>query len=210
MDKPQLGPAQPAGLRAPAARFGRTRRVAVTVAAGAVLFGSGAAVGVALTGGAAAATTSGTSVAASSASLPAGRCAKLVQQLRSDSSFRASHPAAVMRLRALCGSPLMGNPLLRVALIGAEHGQVTFQANGGAKTLAFERGTIESVAGSAITVKAPDGTTWTWDLTANTAMREAGNAAGRADLSNGDQVFVAGLVTNGVNDARLIQIRTAA
>jgi hypothetical protein len=217
MDDLHLGPDDAAGEPAAPARSGWTRRVVTTVAASAVLLGSGAAVGVALTGGASAATASSASVAAGSpgssaraALLPAGRCAQLIQKLRSNTSFRQSHPAAVMRLRALCGGARFGNPLLRMALINGEHGQVTFQSNAGSKTLAFERGIIESVAGSAITVKAADGTTWTWQLTASTAVREVGNAAARASLSSGDVIFVAGLSTSGANDARIIQIRKAA
>ncbi len=201
MDNPLLGSADHAGQPA-AARSGRAKRVVTSVAASAILLGSGAAIGIALTGGASAATGP---AANGSASAPAGRCARLVHNLRSHPSVARSHPALVMRLRAFCG-----NPLLRLAAVGGEHGQVTFQGKTGTKTVAFERGTVESVSGSAFTVRAPDGTTWNWKLIASTAMRQDGQTLTKPTVSSGELVFVEGLVANGVNEARLIQARTAA
>lgn len=202
MDNPELGPVDPASPPAAAPRSGRLKRVVTTVAASTILLGSGAAIGIALTGGAAAATGSTTSAAASS---PAGRCATLVHKLRSHPSVARSHPALVKRLRARCG-----NPLLRLAAVGGEHGQVTFQGKTSTRTVAFERGTVESVNGSAFTVRAADGTTWTWELIASTAMREAGHKLAKAAVSSGQVVFVEGLVANGANEARLIQVRKAS
>jgi hypothetical protein len=120
--------------------------------------------------------------------------------------LRASgHPAAAIRLRALCTEPL-----LRLALVGGEHGQVTFKGKTSSpKTIAFERGTVESATGSAVTVKAPDGTTWTWGLTASTTVRAAGRDTAQAKLAAGDRVFVGGPVVSGARDARLIRIGAA-
>jgi hypothetical protein len=207
----------PAAAPGGATRSRRTKRVVTSVAVSAVLLGSGAAIGMALTGGASASTGSGatdtgalTSVAstgsaanaataAAAASPLAGRCAKLALQLRSH-----GHPLAAIRLRAFCT-----NPLLRLALVGGAHGEVTFQTKAGPKSIAVERGTIQSVTGSGITVLASDGTTWTWDFTTATVVREAGQAVARDKLTTGESVLVGGQVVSGVHDARLIRIRTA-
>jgi hypothetical protein len=179
-------------------RPGRVRRIAATIAAGAVLMGSGVAIGVALTGGASAAT-GGASTAASAAAQQAGhRCARLVAALE-----ESGQPAAARRLHALCDSPL-----LRLAAAGI-HGEVTYKAKGGFRTLAFERGTVESAGPSAVTVQAADGTTWTWDIVPSTVVRQDGKKVAAGTLAKGDQVLVAGPVVAGVNDARLIRIRTA-
>jgi hypothetical protein len=182
---------------------GRTKRVVTTVAASAVLLGSGAAIGVALTGGASASTggasTGTTSTASTATTAAAGRCAKLELRLRSH-----GHPVAANRLSTFCR-----NPLARLALVGGAHGTVTFQTKTGPKTIAVERGTIQSASSSAITVLAKDGTTWTWDLTSSTVVREAGSVVTRDKLSTGEQVLVGGQVVSGVNDARLIRIQKA-
>lgn len=179
-------------------RSGRARRVVTSVAVSTVLLGSGAAIGIALTGGAAASTGSSPGQAAKA---PAARhhCAQVVLGLR-----QGGHPAAARRLHALCG-----DPLLRLAAIGGVHGEVTFQAKAGPKTLAFERGTVESVTTSALTVTAKDGTTWTWDVTSSTKIRASGHAAQLSQLKAGDLIFVGGPVLGAVKDAQLIRIRGA-
>ena len=206
MEDLNLGPAEQGTIPTAPRRSGRAKRVVTTIAASAVLLGSGAAIGIALTGGASASTgaaaTAGSSASADSptagrpSSIGAGRCAKIAAKLR-----LSGHPAAAMRLHALCIEPL-----LRLALVGGEYGQVTFKDKTRQKTIAFERGTVESVTGSAIAVKAPDGTTWTWDLTASTTIHAAGRHTAQAKLATGDRVFVGGPVVNGVRDARLIRI----
>ena len=200
-------PGDPAsGPATPARRWsGRTKRVVTSVAASAVLLGSGAGIGMALTGGAAASTgngsvsTSASGSAATAAHSPAGRCARLVQRLRSN-----GHPKAASYVQAFCR-----RPLLRLALVGGEHGEVTFQTKSGPKTIAFERGTIQAVSSSSITVVATDGTTWVWDLASNTKLREARQQVSTAKLSMGELVLVAGPVVNGTHDARVVRIRTS-
>jgi len=209
MENLNLGPSETGAVPAAPRRFGRAKRLAATIAASAALLGTGAAIGIALTGGASASTgasgsagtsaSAGSSLAGASSAIAAGKCAKIVAKLRV-----SGHPAAATRLHALCT-----NPLLRLALIGGEYGQVTFKGKTSPKTIAFERGTVESVSGSAVTVKAPDGTTWTWDLTASTAVHAAGQATAQAKLADGDRVFVGGPVAGGARDARLIRIGAA-
>jgi hypothetical protein len=201
-------PGDPASGPAGARRWsGRTKRVVTSVAASAVLLGSGAGIGLALTGGASASTGSGSagtsasgSAAATAAHSAAGRCAKLMQRLRSN-----GHPKAASRVQAICR-----RPLLRLALVGGEHGEVTFQTKSGPKTIAFERGTIHAVSSSSITVVATDGTTWTWDLASNTKLREARQQVTTAKLSTGELILVAGPVVNGTHDARVVRIRSGS
>jgi hypothetical protein len=173
----------------------RTRRIAVSVAAAAVLFGGGAAAGIAMTGGAAAAT--GDSAAAQQHTA-AARCDRLAAGV-----LGTGHPAAARRIKALCRYPL-----LRLAAIGGLHGSVTFKAKGGTRTLAFERGTVTSVTGSVLTVRAADGTTWAWAIVPATAVRQGGGKVARSTLADGDQILVAGPVVSGTRDARLIRIRS--
>jgi len=203
---PANGAPNPAGAPGRARWSGRTKRIVTSVAASTVLLGSGAAAGVALTGGASASTggtspgTASNSAATTTASSAlAGRCARLAQRLQND------HPVGATRLRALCR-----NPLRRLLLVDGEHGELTFQTKAGPRTIAFERGTIQTVSSSSMTVQAKDGTTWTWDFTTSTAVREAHQPVGRDKLSTGETVFVVGQVVSGVNDARLIRIRDAS
>jgi hypothetical protein len=185
---------------------GRTKRLVTTVAASTILLGSGAAIGVALTGGASASTggtspgtasTAATTAASSSAGV---RCAKLVERLAAN-----GHAVAAHRLGAFCRSRLV-----RLALVGGEHGEVTFQTKAGPKTIAVERGTIQGVSNAGITVVAADGTTWTWDFISSTVVRENRQSVGESNLSNGETVLVLGQVVNGVHDARFIRIRDAS
>jgi hypothetical protein len=200
----------------------RTKRIITTSAAGAVLLGSGIVGGIALTGGASASTSSPPVSAATSgpAATPstttsagpststgtgasngtstgtgtaASHCTKLVEEL-----VLGGHVKLANRLHALCT-----HPLLRLALVGGEHGTVTFNSKSGPVTAVFERGTVESDSDSVLTVTAQDGTTWSWDIASNTAVRQDGQAA---TVGTGDQVFVVGTQSSGVNNARLIRI----
>jgi hypothetical protein len=96
---------------------------------------------------------------------------------------------------------------LRLRLLRGLHGQITLQTKHGARTIAFERGVIQSVSGSAIVVKAADGVTWTWDLIAKTAVFRARHRATTHALATGEHVFVVGPLLSGADDARLIIIR---
>jgi hypothetical protein len=202
-----VDPGNQGGQRRPPRWSGRTRRFVTTAAAGAVLLGGGAAIGVAITGGASAATGSppvstavtdaspspGTSTSAGGTDPTTSRCTRLAEEL-----VLSNHPKLAARLHAFCT-----RPLLRLALVGGEHGTVTFRSKTGTITAVFERGTVQSDTGSVITVAAADGTTWTWDITSSTVVRQAGS---KATVSMGDQVFVAGTLVSGANDARLIRI----
>jgi hypothetical protein len=180
-------------------RSGRARRIGVSIAAAAVLVGSGIGIGVALTGGAAAASGSSNPAAAASTQ-PAGHCARAARTL-----LAGGHPAAAKLALGRCRFGL-----LRAAAKAGIHGEVTFKAKSGFRTLAFERGTVKSVSATAVTVQAADGTTWTWDVVKNTVVRQSGQTIAESRLAAGDQVLVAGQVVGGAKDASLIRIRPAA
>ena len=97
----------------------------------------------------------------------------------------------------------------RLRHLGGVDGTATFHNKTGFHTLSFERGTIQSVSGSDVVVKAADGTTWTWHLVSDTVVRKSGSKTTTSALSAGETVFAAGPVVSGTRDARLIVIRPA-
>ena len=182
------------------ARARRARRIGASIAASAVLLGTGIGVGVALTGGASAATGASAASADSAANPAASHCAQVVRQLAD-----SGHPLAARRARVVCKAAL-----LRLILSRGIHGQVTYRAETGFATIAFERGIVASASPSAVTVQAADGTVWIWDVVGNTVVRQAGQTVPEDTLAKGDQVLVVGQVVSGVYDARLIRIRAAS
>lgn len=129
------------------------------------------------------------------------RCVRAVRSARAAGNLQQAH-----RIRRSCLRPL----IRRLALRGVE-GQFTIRTRSGYRTLAWERGTVQSVTpGHSIVVKAPDGTTWTWNLLPGTAVRQPphGKTASSA-LASGEQVWVGGPLAGTAKDARLIVIRPA-
>jgi hypothetical protein len=107
---------------------------------------------------------------------------------------------------ARCG--LAHHPVFAFFLLRGIEGQFTIQTRQGTKTLAYERGVVQSVqAGKSIVVKASDGTTWTWDLVAATVVRDRQGKVSESTLAAGAPVWVGGPVIQGVKDARLIVLR---
>jgi ABC-type transport system substrate-binding protein len=129
----------------------------------------------------------------------ARRCARAAAALKG-----SGHPRLAGRAAVACRGRL---GRLRL-LIRGEHGQVTVRAKGGTtRTLAFERGKVTAVSGTAVTVAAADGTTWTWHLVADSVVRQGGQKVSASSLAAGQQVFAGGPVVSGADDARLIVIR---
>ena len=115
-------------------------------------------------------------------------------------------------LNAASNSSAVWLPRLRWALarlraLGGVDGEFTFHNSTGFHTLAFQRGTIQSVSGSNVVVRAPDGTTWTWQIVSDTVVRQNGRKTTTSALATGETVFAGGPVVNGAKDARLIVIR---
>ena len=134
----------------------------------------------------------------------------------STASTAQSAEAAVLNSAfSTAGSTAANVPLLRIRLaiarlraLGGVHGEFTYHNAAGFHTLAFERGTITSVSGSALVVRAPDGTVWTWQIVGNTVVRQNGVKTTTSALADGETVFTGGPVVNGAMDARLIVVRS--
>jgi hypothetical protein len=188
-------------------RLSQYRRVIGGSAAAVVLMGGGIGIGVAVTGGASAATGSAATGSAATGSAATGRPAATGPRrpCAGQRPRRADARLSAARLSAAHCRPR----LHRMALLGGIHGQVTFKAKTGFRTIAFERGSVQSVSGSAVTVRAADGTTWTWHLVQDSVIRENGGKIAVSKLAAGEQVLVAGPVVSGQNDVKLIRIRPA-
>ena len=108
---------------------------------------------------------------------------------------------------AAVSPPRIRRALARLRALGGVDGEFTFRNSTGYHTLAFERGTIQSVSGSQVVVRAPDGTTWTWLIVSDTVVRQNGSKTTASALATGQTVFAGGPVVSGAKDARLIVIR---
>jgi len=96
---------------------------------------------------------------------------------------------------------------LRRLLLTGLHGTLTVRTVTGIRTLAFERGGVQSVTGSSVVVRAADGTTWTWQLSGATLVFRSGRRVRASALAAGQQVVVAGPVVAGTDDASRVLIR---
>ncbi len=134
--------------------------------------------------------------AASSASSSQG--ADLNSALSAAASTSSTVPAA--RVRWALG---------RLRRLGGVDGTVTFHNKTGFHTVSFERGTIQSVSGGDVVIKAANGTTWSWQIVSDTVVRKSGAKTTTSALSAGETVFAGGPVVSGARDARLIVIRAS-
>jgi hypothetical protein len=97
--------------------------------------------------------------------------------------------------------------LALIRAIGGQYGQFTYGTKTGPHTVAFERGTVLSVSGADVTVRAKDGTTWTWVLESKSVVRDNGQRVASSTLASGDSVFVGGVLAGTTRDAKLTVIR---
>lgn len=95
---------------------------------------------------------------------------------------------------------------LALLLRRAMHGQVTVGSKNEPKTIAFERGIVQSISGASVVVKAADGATWTWQVGSEARVYRDGHKVSADVLSAGQRVGVLGLVTGGTDQARRILI----
>jgi hypothetical protein len=139
----------------------------------------------------------------------ARRCARAVAAARV--ARLTGHPVAARHAAgaAVVRCRFLRRRLIRFFLLRGVDGQFSFRtANGTIRTLAYERGVIESVnSGSSITVQAADGTIWTWALVSNTVVRSTGGKISESSLAAGEPVWVGGPVVSGTKDARLVFVR---
>jgi hypothetical protein len=153
----------------------------------------------------AAVTMAGSAPAATGSTGPTGQAAVLNSALTMAASPSAATGGVTSGPRRW-----LRNPLVRLRLLGGMDGQFTFETKTGPRTLAFQRGTIQSVAGGDVVVRATDGLKWTWEIVSDSVVRESGKKTTASALASGQLVFVGGPVIDGARDARLIVIRAAA
>jgi hypothetical protein len=147
-------------------------------------------------------------VASAATGSPAATDAASTQVAGSQAGTQASTTSQAAALRDVLTST-GARRLERLRLLGGMYGQYTFQTKTGSRTLAFERGTVTSVSGSDVVIRATNGTTLTWELTGTSVVREHGTKESASTLAQGQTVFAAGPVTSGARDARVIVIRDA-
>jgi len=202
-------------------RIGPVARWAAGVAAAALLVAGGAVLGSHLAGPAGA--VAGTpSASARLVALSSNLSGESAHSLKSDLAglrkclararklAKEGHRAAAWAKERQCIRKYHAGGLLLLRALfkhGAEYGQVTFKAKNGTKTVAFEQGVVQSTASGSFTLKAGDGTTWTWDVVKNTVTLLGRKLVSATKLAQGQRVFVAGTVVGGADDARLIIIR---
>ena len=135
------------------------------------------------------------------------RCAKAARAARA--ARLSGHPRLSRAARAATARCFIRRRIHRFFLLRGVDGQFSFRTRSGAiRTLAYERGVIESVnSGSSIVVKAADGTIWSWDLVSNTVVRDLSGKISKSALAVGQPVWVGGRVVSGAKDARLIFVR---
>ncbi len=128
-------------------------------------WGAGALAGLLAGGGITLAMVSGGgTAAASSAPGASGASAAELNTALSAAASSSSTPPARVRWG-----------LGRLRRLGGVDGTVTFHNKTGFHTVSFERGTIQSVSGSDVVIKAADGTTWTWQIVSDTVVRKNGS-----------------------------------
>jgi hypothetical protein len=204
----QYPPNPPGGPYPPAQQAGQPRRGGIMhrklrwtagIAAAALLAAGGTLIGLHLTShGSTATPTANTATAtALNSELSALNSPACSHTKGSGSTSASSAAKGACRSRA---------HLLR--LIHGMYGQVAFNTTSGTQTLAFERGTIQSVSNGQLTVKAKNGTTWTWTVDSSSVIKQNSKTASSTALFNGDKVFVAGPVSGSTKDARVILIHT--
>ena len=100
----------------------------------------------------------GIALALSGGSNPAaaGSTASQVQGTTLNSELNTASTSSATSL------PRLRWALARLRALGGVDGEFTFHNSTGFHTLAFERGTIQSVNSADLVVRAADGTTWTW------------------------------------------------
>ena len=156
----------------------------------------------------AAAAAPGAGTGAAAAAPAVRRCAKAARAARA--ARLSGHPRLSRAARAATARcRFIRRRIVRFFLLRGVDGQFSFRTRSGAiRTLAYERGVIESVnSGSSIVVKAADGTIWSWDLVSNTVVRDLSGKISKSTLAVGQPVWVGGRVVSGAKDARLVFVR---
>jgi hypothetical protein len=99
---------------------------------------------------------------------------------------------------------------------GATHGEVTVDTKKGAQTIGFERGAVSQASPTSFQVTELDGTTGSWLVGDKTKVRVRGQAkkaaadgaspTASATVTDGENVVVVGLKTDGTTTARVVVV----
>lgn len=92
----------------------------------------------------------------------------------------------------------------RALMKRALHGEVTVGGKKGTRVVDFQRGSVQSVSSTGITLKSTDGFTAMYVVNAETKVRKDGAAAKIGDIKNGDTVRVVALKTGSTDTARVV------
>ena len=92
----------------------------------------------------------------------------------------------------------------RALLKRALHGEVTVGGKKGTRVIDFQRGSVQSVSSTGITLKSTDGFTATYVVNAETKVRKDGAAAKIGDIKNGETVRVVALKSGSTDTARVV------
>jgi hypothetical protein len=106
--------------------------------------------------------------------------------------------------------------ILQQVRAGATHGEVTVDTKKGAQTIDFERGTVSQATPTGFQVTEPGGATGSWVVGAKTKVRARGqgrktaaggaSATSSATISDGENVVVVGLKSDGTTTARVVVV----
>lgn len=92
----------------------------------------------------------------------------------------------------------------RRLVAGAQRGEIVLDTKKGVQTVDFQRGTTSNASSSAVTVTDKTGTAQNWSVSSTTKIRERGTSSPK--LTDGENVVVVGLKTDGTLTARLILV----
>jgi hypothetical protein len=90
-------------------------------------------------------------------------------------------------------APAVGQPADPPVLAEGLYGETVVKDDDGAiKTFVWQSGQVTAASGSSVTVRSENGTTWTWTLNGDTAVRKNDKDAKPSDIATGDKVRISG------------------
>jgi hypothetical protein len=136
--------------------------------------------------------------AAVAALVAGGGVAYAVSAPTSTSTSAQSSSSAPAKTKVKHAKTLLG----RVA-----HGEVTLDGKDH-RVVDLQRGQVQSVSATSISVKSDDGFTATYTVNTDTKVGKDGKASAIGDVHNGDKVVIVATKANGVDTANRIADRT--
>ena len=125
-----------------------------------------------------------------------------------DSATPAPSTAPSTSPAASAANPHVSSKLIarieRRLVAGAARGEVVLDTKKGVQTVDFQRGTTGNASGGAVTVTDKTGTSQDWTVSSTTKIRERGTSS--PQLTDGENVVVVGVKSDGSLTARLILV----